>query len=117
MDFPTAWAIVNATRLEDHDPRCSYAQTSRALLCDCHVLTKHPRYVADRNTEEASTMASGETTGTLQCPVCEQPVTYPVRLRHSARTEATIAFDLAPVREHMAGHEVRFTTELPPTAR
>ncbi|MFM9593349.1 hypothetical protein ACKI1O_28675 [Streptomyces scabiei] len=62
-------------------------------------------------------MASGETTGTAKCPVCEQPVTYPVRLRHRTRTEAEVAFDLAPVREHMAGHEASFTTELPPTAR
>jgi hypothetical protein len=62
-------------------------------------------------------MASGETAGTLTCPVCEQPVTYPVRLRHRTRAEATVAFDLAPVREHMASHEARVITELPPTAR
>ncbi|WP_055518283.1 hypothetical protein [Streptomyces ossamyceticus] len=62
-------------------------------------------------------MASGETTGTVMCPVCEQPVTYPVRLCHRTRTEAAVAFDLAPVREHIASHEARFTTELPPTAR
>ena len=46
MDFPRAWAIVNATRIEDHDPRCSSAQTNRALLCDCHVLINHPEYAA-----------------------------------------------------------------------
>ena len=47
MDFPTAWAIVNATSPAEHDPRCSFAQTSGAVLCDCHVLTSHPQYIAD----------------------------------------------------------------------
>lgn len=55
MDFPTAWAIVNATSPTDHDPRCSFAQTSGALLCDCHVLTRHPQYIADYGTEETRT--------------------------------------------------------------
>lgn len=44
MDFPRAWEIVNATALEDHDWHCSYRQTERALLCDCHILTGHEEY-------------------------------------------------------------------------
>lgn len=51
MDFPSAWAIVNATSTADHNPRCSFAQTNGALLCDCHVLTKHPQYVAEYGTD------------------------------------------------------------------
>lgn len=46
MDFPTAWGIARATPATDHDPRCSYAQTNGFLLCDCHVLTQHPQYLA-----------------------------------------------------------------------
>jgi hypothetical protein len=47
MDFPTAWEIAGAAPLDDHDTRCSYVQTSGGLLCDCHVLTRHPQYIAD----------------------------------------------------------------------
>lgn len=54
MDFPTAWAIVNDTSPADHDPRCSFAQTSGAVLCDCHVLTSHPQYIADYGSRAAS---------------------------------------------------------------
>ena len=50
MDYPTAWAFVADTALVDHDPRCSYAQTNRALLCDCHVLTDE--YVRRANAAE-----------------------------------------------------------------
>jgi hypothetical protein len=47
MDFPAAWAISQATPPAQHDPRCSTAQTNGAVLCDCHVLTDHPDYIAD----------------------------------------------------------------------
>ena len=47
MDFPTAWEISRATPTDKHDPRCSYTRTDGALLCDCHVLTKHPQYLND----------------------------------------------------------------------
>ena len=47
VDFPRAWQIARATPAEDHDPRCSYAQTSGAILCDCRVLTEHPEYLDD----------------------------------------------------------------------
>lgn len=62
-------------------------------------------------------MASGDTTGTVQCPECKQPVEYPVRVHHRSTTEVAVAVDLAPVREHAASHEAHFTMELPPTAR
>lgn len=63
------------------------------------------------------TMASGDTTGTAQCPECHEPVQFPVRAQHRTRTEVEIAVDLAPVREHAVSHQARFTTSLPPTAR
>lgn len=62
-------------------------------------------------------MASGNTTGTVQCPECKQPVEFPVRTRYSSTTEAVVSFDLGPVYEHVASHEASFTLELPPTAR
>lgn len=62
-------------------------------------------------------MASGSTTGTVQCPECKEPVTYPVRVRHLSKTKIGITIDPTPIREHIASHEARFTTELPPTAR
>jgi hypothetical protein len=63
------------------------------------------------------TVASGNTTGIVQCPACKEPVTYPVRVRHLSKTEIGVSIDPAPIREHMATHEARFTLELPPTAR
>lgn len=51
MDFPTARADADAVVAGDHNPRCSFAQTSGALLCDCHVLTRNQQYVADHGTE------------------------------------------------------------------
>jgi hypothetical protein len=62
-------------------------------------------------------MASGETTSTVQCPQCKEPVAFPVSFRHLSTTELAISFDLALVREHIASHEARYVTELPPTAR
>lgn len=47
MDFPTAWKIAEATPVPEHDPRCSYALHNGGFLCDCHVLTRHPQYIAD----------------------------------------------------------------------
>ena len=44
MDFPTAFAIANATATEYHHDLCSHRH---GLLCDCHVLTKSPQYLAD----------------------------------------------------------------------
>lgn len=36
IDFPTAWWL--AARVEHSDPKCSYAQTEGALLCDCSAI-------------------------------------------------------------------------------
>ncbi|MEU1275323.1 hypothetical protein [Streptomyces sp. NPDC005799] len=58
-------------------------------------------------------MASGETTSTVQCPECEEPIEFPVRACHLSKTEVALAIDLAPVREHIDGHQVPFTAELP----
>lgn len=44
MDFPRAWQIANASQDSEHDPRCSFIVGERGLLCDCHVITKHPEY-------------------------------------------------------------------------
>lgn len=62
-------------------------------------------------------MADGNTTGAVQCPVCKEPVTYPVQVRHLSKTKIGVTIDPAPIREHLARHEARFTTGLPPTAR
>ena len=47
VDFPRAWEIARATPAEQHDPKCSYAQTNRALLCDCDVVYKHAEYLSE----------------------------------------------------------------------
>jgi hypothetical protein len=62
-------------------------------------------------------MASGNTTGIVQCPECKEPVTYPVRVRHLSTTKIGVSIDPAPIRDHLATHEARFALELPPTAR
>jgi hypothetical protein len=63
------------------------------------------------------TMASGNTTGTVQCPQCNEPVTYPVHVRHLGKAKIGVSIDPAPIREHLATHKASFTRELPPTAR
>lgn len=36
IDYPTGWWLAD---IVDHaDPRCSYAQTSGAVLCDCGAI-------------------------------------------------------------------------------
>lgn len=60
-------------------------------------------------------MASGETTGTVRCPECKEPLAFPVRLSHRTNTEVDVSADLAPVHEHIAGHQAQFTTEPPIT--
>lgn len=62
-------------------------------------------------------MAFGDTATTVQCPECKTPLTLPVRLRFRTTTEIAVSIDLAPLREHVASHEARIVTELPPTAR
>ena len=52
MDYPEAWEIARSVPPEEHDPRCSTAQTSGAILCDCAVLTEHPRYIEDYGATE-----------------------------------------------------------------
>ena len=47
MNFPEAWAIIRSVPLDQHNPKCSTAQTNGAILCDCEVLTQHPRYIED----------------------------------------------------------------------
>lgn len=53
MDFPRAWQLARASQNSDHDPRCSWIVGEHGLLCDCHVLTKHPEY-------EQNTTVDGE---------------------------------------------------------
>lgn len=40
LDFPRAWELARAAAATAHDLRCSYLQTSGALLCDtaCPVI-------------------------------------------------------------------------------
>lgn len=65
MDFPTAWTIAREAPPADHDPECSYAQTEGALLCDCHVLTRHPRYIADYGGEQEGASMQKPTIGRI----------------------------------------------------
>ncbi len=59
MDFPTAWAIARGTPAAEHDPRCSYARYEGGFLCDCHVLTGHPQYVADYGPQPEGEVGDG----------------------------------------------------------
>lgn len=45
IDFPRAWQICKSVPDEKHNPRCSWVKAR--LLCDCHVITKHPEYLDD----------------------------------------------------------------------
>lgn len=47
VDFPRAWQIAKSIPPSQHDPRCSFAQTDGAVLCDCDVLMKHPETLDD----------------------------------------------------------------------
>lgn len=49
MDYPEAWRISNSVPVSDHHPKCSVRW---GLLCDCPVLTEHPRYIEDYGTEQ-----------------------------------------------------------------
>ena len=40
-------------------------------------------------------MASGNTRGTVQCPECKEPVTYPITVRHLSKTQVGVAIDNA----------------------
>ncbi|MFF5001713.1 hypothetical protein ACFY3G_02700 [Streptomyces phaeochromogenes] len=63
-------------------------------------------------------MADGNTTSSVDCPICSEPVPFPVTITHRSNLRVGVAVDLAPVREHMATHQApSFTTELPPTDR
>lgn len=62
-------------------------------------------------------MADGNTTATVRCPECAEPITIHVKLTYQRAAGPSAAFDLAPLRVHIATHAATFTTELPPTAR
>lgn len=44
IDFPTAWAICRATKVEQHHERCSYRQAEGGILCDCAGLDAAQAY-------------------------------------------------------------------------
>ncbi|MFF9324031.1 hypothetical protein ACF1AY_04860 [Streptomyces sp. NPDC014776] len=62
-------------------------------------------------------MRPSPTAGLAQCPECDEPLIIPVTYRHATPTVVALSFDLSQAREHLATHEARITTELPPTAR
>lgn len=43
LDYPRAWEITRASKLEDHDEKCSW-RTHR-MLCDCGVIYQHPEFL------------------------------------------------------------------------
>lgn len=52
MNYPEAWKISRSKPPSEHNPLCSTAQTNGAILCDCEVLTQHPRYIEDYGTTQ-----------------------------------------------------------------
>lgn len=52
MFYPEAWEISRSVPPDQHDPKCSTTQTGGAILCDCEVLTQHPRYIEDYGKEK-----------------------------------------------------------------
>jgi phage FluMu protein Com len=66
---------------------------------------------------EVVSMASCGTSATVQCPECKELVVFPATARHTGKTTVSVTIDPAPIRDHLASHEARFTMELPPTAR
>jgi hypothetical protein len=55
IDFPRAWEISRSVPIKQHNPRCSYASTQGALLCDCHILFQHPEYDGNPTSERSFT--------------------------------------------------------------
>ena len=45
IDFPRAWQICKAAPDSEHNPKCSWV--THRLLCDCHIINKHPEYLDD----------------------------------------------------------------------
>jgi hypothetical protein len=61
-------------------------------------------------------MASGNTTGTAVCPVCQEPLSFPVNAAYLSNTEVAVSVDLSPVSGHLATHQASVTTDLPAPA-
>lgn len=53
MDYPTAWAVVLTTELEEHHEKCSWRTENRALLCDCELLWDRWRELGKPTTADA----------------------------------------------------------------
>lgn len=43
VDFPRGWQITMSKPKSVHDEKCSYR--THSMLCDCHVLFKHPEFL------------------------------------------------------------------------
>ncbi|MFB6423676.1 hypothetical protein ACFCXC_18310 [Streptomyces microflavus] len=61
-------------------------------------------------------MATGETTATVQCPECNETINIPVRLTHPHGNGPTMAIDLRPVQDHTDTHMATYSTDLPTAA-
>lgn len=46
LDFPRAWQIARAAPADAHHPKCSFAQTGGAFLCDlgCPVIADNAEF-------------------------------------------------------------------------
>ena len=49
MDYPQAWEITRASKMEYHHRDCSWRE---GMLCDCDVLYRHPEYLTDYQVDE-----------------------------------------------------------------
>jgi len=61
-------------------------------------------------------MASGETAVYARCPACSEPIELNVTVKLDMK-RVVVGIDTAPIRDHIATHETRYTMELPPTAK
>ena len=79
----------------------------------CNLNCPARRHAVAPSLTEVVTMATGQTTATVRCPECGEPITIPVRLACRRGGNATMSFDLAPIRAHADTHLATFTTEPP----
>ncbi|MDG9717414.1 hypothetical protein [Streptomyces sp. DH24] len=99
------WAAVLANFVQVDQPRTAMADVPSTLRAK------------QRPDNEEVTMGPDLATALTTCPDCDEPLLIPVRVRHDSRTVVRLHFDLSQAREHLATHEARIASELPPTAR
>ncbi|TXS36937.1 hypothetical protein [Streptomyces sp. OR43] len=88
--------------------------TEPGTPCDWDACRQPERLAAgDAGTDplEVPTMASNQTTTLVRCPACDERITTTVQVTYQRGRDATMAFDLDPVRAHLQTHVPGFTFE------